>query len=288
MAKLYVIGNGFDLHYRLKTSPKDFKNILKTKDIYNEVENAYDVMDTYGVNWSGYEESLAYIDLEEIENQHLGMPDYLSDHESDRDGVILNMQMYLNSIDDAMSSALEDMIKRADIEVQKRVRLSKKYYPFFCDGDAILSFNYTSTVENLFYLPEDILILHIHGFYDDNEPLIFGYKNGQEAYESKPTSSDEDGDYYVDQQRELIYDFYKGWKKNIQMDILNDFLEKCQKIDQVVVLGHSMGEVDSDYMEQIEKILHPDIWYVSYHDDDSVKSNSESYSFFSKVRFFEW
>ena len=36
MAILYIIGNGFDLHFGLKTSPQHFQKILATKVIYNE------------------------------------------------------------------------------------------------------------------------------------------------------------------------------------------------------------------------------------------------------------
>lgn len=289
MAILYVIGNGFDLHYGLKTLPRDFENILMTKRIYNEIDNANDVLNAYGVNWSEYEQSLAELDLDEIENRNLIWPDYLSDHESDRDGGILNMRMYLDSIDEAISSALRDMIQAANEEVESR-RLLGEHYQKFNHGDAILSFNYTSTVECLFDLPKDFPILHIHGFYEKSQPLIFGYKLGKDNYERKMRSSAEDGDYYVDQQRDLIYEFYKGQKKTIEKTILCDFLNNyCRRINQIVVLGHSLGQVDSDYMEIIESMLHPIVWEISWHySDDIVIVNSQNYSFASKIRFFNW
>ena len=66
---LYILGNGFDLHFGLKTLPSDFCEILKSYDIYNEVVKADEVLLGYGVDWSQYEESLAEMDLEEIEEQ---------------------------------------------------------------------------------------------------------------------------------------------------------------------------------------------------------------------------
>lgn len=287
MAILYVIGNGFDLHFGLKTLPQHFQDILMEKKIYNEIDNAYDILNAYGVNWSEYEQSLAELDLDEIENQNLIMPDYLSDHESDRDGGIINMQMYTNSINQAISSALSDMVQFANEEVERR-SLSGEYYQLFKEGDAVLSFNYTSTIERLFSLPKSIPILHIHGFYEVNQPLIFGYKFGKEKYERKMVSSDEDGDYYVDQQREIVYELYKSQKKAIQLNVLERFLHNCREINQIVVLGHSMGLVDSDYMEQIESMLHPIEWKISFHNSDDVKVNSQMYSFASKIRFFNW
>lgn len=286
MAKLYIIGNGFDLHYGLKTSPSHFEEILKTKFIYNKIENAYDVISTYGVEWSEYEQSLADFDLDEIENQNLIEPDYLSDRESDRDGGILNMEEYLDSINDAVNDALKEMIKVANEDAMDKILT--KPCQIFHSGDVILSFNYTSTIEILFNLPRGS-ILHIHGFYEDNEQLVFGYKTGKNSYESKLKTTLEDGDFYVDQQRNLIYEFYKGWEKDIQINVLIDFLKKCQKIDEIVVLGHSMGEVDSVYMEKIEDIICPRIWHVSYHNcDDIVKTNLTQYSFASKTHLFQW
>lgn len=288
MGILYIIGNGFDRHFNLPTSPENFMKILKTKSIYNECDNAYDIMDTYCVNWSKYEQSLADINLDEIECQNLIGPDYLSDHESDRDGGILNMQMYLGSINEAISSALNDMVGAANAEVERK-RLSGEQYQCFSEGDAILSFNYTSTIEKLFVLPENIPILHIHGFYEANSPLIFGYKNVKGNYKEKIEYSLQDGDYYITEQRKMIYAFYENWKKVIQMPYLNNFLMKCQGIDKIVVLGHSMAEVDSEYMEQIERVLHPEVWKISCHNDDiEVQMNAQMYSFAPKINFFPW
>lgn len=288
MSILYIIGNGLDLHYDLRTAPQDFQNILKTKRVYNEWSNAYDVLDSYCVNWSEYEESLSNLDLNEIECQNLIMPDYLSDHEYDRDGGVTNIQIYLESLKEAIQSSLKDMVKMANIETDRRA-LSGEHYPLFNRDDKVLSFNYTSTLENMFDFARLIPICHIHGFYAAGAPLIFGYSQVKGNYNDRLMSTFENGDYYVDRQRELIYDFYQGWKKSIQIKILNDFLRWCNGVDEIVVYGHSMGKVDATYMEQIEWVLNPRRWRISYHTDrDSVLLNAQQYSFKSKIEFFRW
>lgn len=292
MAKLYIIGNGFDLHFDLRTSPQNFVERLNGKKVYNQANgtynNVYDVMEAYGIDWSVYEESLAYIDLKEIETENLMYPDYLSDKESDRDEVIFSMATYLSDINDAIYSALKEMVEDANAEITNKI-IDNERYQYFSSDDAILSFNYTSTIETMFELPEDVEILHIHGYYENNDHLIFGYGKGSKDYEKNMNSSDDEGDYYVEQQREEIYEFYNGWKKTIQKELLNSFLLKCKNIDEVVILGHAMGQIDSFYFEQIERVLSPDIWNVSYHKiNDVVKNNSNKYSFKSKIRFFKW
>lgn len=50
MSTLYVIGNGFDLHFELNTKTKDFKKYLEAEPVYNEVENALEVLMEYDVD----------------------------------------------------------------------------------------------------------------------------------------------------------------------------------------------------------------------------------------------
>lgn len=194
---------------------------------------------------------------------------------------------YLDSIQEAIQSALKEMVEAANDDL-KNVEIPRKIRQMFHSGDAILSFNYTSTIEELFDLPDDIEILHIHGFYQDNDPLIFGYGKAKGRYRAKLVP-DEDSGYYVDQQREAVFDFYQALKKDYKMAELNHFLRSCRGIDRVVVYGHSMGEVDAQYMERIEHVLAPSSWKVSYHGEiNSVRCNVKTYSFWNKTTFFEF
>ena len=286
MGTLYIIGNGFDLHFNLKTKTDNFVQCLKTQPVYNEINNALDVLNYYGVDWNEYEQSLNDINLDEIEYQNEIYPDYLSDRESDRDGGILNMQMYVESISDAINSALEQMVKAANNEAMK---LPPHNYnkQIFQKGDAILSFNYTSTFEYLFDMPTVVPVFYIHGCYKQGEPLIFGYRNNHNSYPTTWSSMDEDSwDYYIVQQREIVYDFYENWRKKLQLNELSKFLTNCYAIDRIVVLGHSMSAVDAEYMEQIEQSIRPIVWNISYYGETDIKRiQSQNYSFQGKIEF---
>lgn len=286
MGILYIIGNGFDLHFNLKTRTEHFSEYLKRQFIYNEVGNALEVLGCYGVDWHEYEQSLNDIDLDEIEFQNVIQPDYLSDRESDRDGGIFNMQMYVDSLSNAINTALEQMVEDANSDVRKLSRMSHKK-KLFQNGDAILTFNYTSTIEYLFSVPYAVPIFHIHGCYEDRTRLIFGYRCNESSYEDAWTSINEEyWDYYVERQRETVYEFYDSWRKPLQNDKLRIFLAKCCGIDRVVVLGHSMSAVDAEYMELVEWYLHPSSWEISYYNPDSIDAvRSQGYSFDNKIRF---
>lgn len=284
MSTLYIIGNGFDLHHKLHTTIDDFKYHLKNESVYNEPISAFDVFDSYAVDWSEYEQSLSNIDLMEIEGQNLQFPNYLSDHEYDRDGGILNMEMYCDSLSIAVKSALTKMVEVAEMEIQKERKNPK--FDMFEAGDAILSFNYTSTVENLYNL-NDIKIYHIHGYYLNDEDLIFGYANPNTTYENRLNRENED--YYINEQRRTIAGFYAEWQKCLRIDELKTFLLQVGEIDTVKVYGHSMGMVDANYIEIIEQMCCPTVWEVSYYKDKAtMEKRVESYSFAKKVKLFEW
>ena len=243
-------------------------------------------MNCYGVDWNEYEQSLNDINLDEIEYQNEICPDYLSDRESDRDGGILNMQMYVESISDAINSALEQMVRAANNDA---LRLPSHNYnkQRFQKGDAILSFNYTSTFEYLFDIPNDVPVFYIHGCYNQAEPLIFGYRNNYNSYPTTWSSMDrDDWDFYIAQQREIVYRFYESWRKKLQLNELSKFLTQCYAIDRVVVLGHSMSAVDAEYMEKIEQSIRPAVWNISYYGESDIKKiQTQDYSFQNKIVF---
>lgn len=321
---LYVIGNGFDLCHDLDTSPTDFQQFLAKQSVYNEIADAADVFMSINVDWSEYEESLSDMDLDELEYDHLGSPDYLSDHESDRDGVIWDMEEFTRALKNSVDEALREMVEAANEKLEHTHPVLRR---FAARGDAILSFNYTSTVEELYSPAEEVPICHIHGYYENGDELLFGYKDGDKdseyrerhfaeselrflteemnrikqdhtknAEEKKTLLEDmqehynlltANRDYYIDEQRERIIDLYASFQKMFQIHRLEEFLDGLSDITEVVVMGHSMGDVDSDYMEMIEEKLHPEKWYISQYDNDPNMSTLSHYSFFNKHDFFD-
>lgn len=321
---LYILGNGFDSCHGLDTSPQRFLEILKTKGIYNETETADIVFERYNVLWGDYESCLANIDLELIAEEQMIAPDYLSDHEYDRDGGICNMEQYTESLRWAIQESLEIMVDNANRKLVHREPVLRR---FLNSNDAVLSFNYTSTLEQLYDIPYGVPVCHIHGFREWGERLLLGFRDGISAedyynhffdrdaiekiqkqikniQEDNALSEEEkeseleywyvcydnltgDRDYYIDTQREVIFQFYQSLKKEIQISRLIEFLKKCGKIQRVVVMGHSMSSVDGDYMEVIEKILCPWEWRISQYFNTPSEESIREYSFAKKVQFYD-
>ena len=87
-------------------------------------------------------------------------------------------------------------------------------------------------------------------------------------------------------QYESLVDFYIANKKGKQTNKLEDYLKKIKHIDEVVVLGHRMGNVDREYFELVEQYIRPVKWTISARDVNginSVVSSCNTYSFRNKI-----
>lgn len=51
-------------------------------------------------------------------------------------------------------------------------------------------------------------------------------------------------------------------------------------------MGHSMAEIDHDYMEIIEQMIKPIRWYISTYDDNPDNSIMAQYTFANKVEYY--
>lgn len=274
---LYIIGNGFDLHYGLETGVAAFKKLLSQKYIDTVGINALELFDAYGVDWGEYEMSLSDLDLESVQDLIMTYPDYLSDHESDREDCIYNTNTHINQLIDAVYDSLHEMIQNANSQLRN---LNYNELLPINECSPIVSFNYTSTLELLY----GIKAYHIHGLYEEGDDLIFGYKD----MNSKNLLSRLEEDYYVDAQIDSINQLYAEFKKKIQIYQLEEYLNQIGDVDIVVVYGHSMSIVDYEYFVMINKLLSPSEWNVSYHgESDLVLFNVRQYSFFEKIKMFQ-
>ena len=118
--KLFIIGNGFDLAHGLPTSfNPDFKNIT---EVHEQISDFWDIYQSVNSNiWSDFENCLAHPDfnqLEEIFREY--EPDFSSDYESDRNSIII--QVDLNG---RLKESLCDFANQAEQEVVNKKALSK-------------------------------------------------------------------------------------------------------------------------------------------------------------------
>lgn len=323
--KIFIIGNGFDLNFKLPTSPDNYKKCLESFTIEGSSSwlDASEFFSSYIENyWSDTEQNLANLDLISLSTDNIVPPDYLSDHESDRDGGIVLMEQLSDDVINARNEALALMVGEADSTHIDTSTINKTAF----DNAVIINFNYTTTLERLYDLNKSA-VLHIHGCLEDGDRLIFGFKddesyNPEEDFvtnavlnnrldeEIKEIESNrslsraekdeqietlcynyesEFNDYYVNEQEMALANLYNLNKKEFQFDKLKSFLNenivKNSKIEEVVVLGHSLNDVDSEYFELIEEYIRPKYWTISQYKSSPCLEDLEDYSFSKKIRF---
>ncbi len=330
--KIYIIGNGFDLYFGLKTRVSDYIECLD-----KVLKDGVELYKGIGVYWNEFEEDLSNIDLELIRDDRVNFPDYSSDRESDRDGVIWEVEDFLDNLFMARDRALSIMVCQAN---NRLLCISNNLDPveynddLFSEDDVLINFNYTDTVELLFLHTMDVF--HIHGRYSLNESLIFGYREkgydyyrfkdqtnrgiSEEILRAKQSIYDDDSlsldeknnqylmlehvaqykyeDPYVDKQLDSILEFYEMNQKPFRYNELESYLKSLniEEYDEVVVLGHSMGKVDKEYMEIVEKCIKPNRWtisvFVSGKSSNSINNSFKErlktlkevdYTFFNKI-----
>lgn len=304
--KLYICGNGLDIHHDLNTSYQNYKKWL-IENGYDGIVKQYEDIKISGDLWQDIEDSLGRL-CEKI---------FLED-----------LCLYL-----CRDSTLDDIELDNDIDFYYRFIFSftgELFYQWLtsidcscaeCDMDLkkdslYVNFNYTNTLEDLYKIPSES-VLHIHGDLDNvvKDHFLSGtylYPDGFEyaeiaepVMESDKWNNDiiqeeiqfggtsisleevqnEIKKYYKDDIEEnktarglleysskLIKEPIKNYKK------LNMFLENAD-IDEVIVVGLSIGKSDEQYFQNIFLPKYSDLkWTFYYH---SLK-NKQFYEQFAK------
>lgn len=300
MNKLFIIGNGLDLANGLPTSLLyNYRLILERYDtdclFCNYCGDEY---------WNQFESNIGVIDWDEILENNLSSfyPDYSSDRESDRDSIIVESDLITDRAEQAIKSSLIEMIENANNELQniKDNKDNIKQLPYNYDSnDIFINFNYTDTLQEL-YNVMDQNIYYVHGRLTKNN-LIFGFnekicsiENDLYEYEKLNTFEYEPGEFegldpYVSMSlNQLKNSFLNQLNKKYDFDAFREYL-KLLEISEVIVIGHSMSNVDREYFEIIEEICNPRKWFISYYKKEEENNYKKlNYSFSQKVTTFEF
>lgn len=264
--RLYVIGNGFDLWHGIPSSYAHFKEYVREHD-----RDLFDAIDRYlpaDEDWSDLESALADIDVDSIIDD-LGhfMPAYSDEDWSDAghhdfqyevDQVVQHLSTelrarfgnWIRSLVIPTPGTVADRLKGIDLNA------------------AFLTFNYTSTLGDLYAVP-DAHVLHIHGeaSLQDSE-LILGHGWNPAQRRSLNDRPDiEDIDTRLTEAHGILDDYFsRTFKPSEQLIRENQaFFDQLGAIQTVHVLGHSLSDVDLPYILALLRV--PSVaaayWYIA-------------------------
>lgn len=164
--KLYVCGNGFDLHHGLPTSYKNYKEFLNQKyaNVISEYEEFVGVYDNDRIAWSSIEDALK-VDYLKMLYRYAEQPSVEETvyHRSHDSGTLFYGR---NDLEDAFKG-LTDFITNftgkflydwlSSIDIKSAIPdLS------LSPDDLYINFNYLDTLQVLYHVPDD-KVYHIHG-----------------------------------------------------------------------------------------------------------------------------
>ncbi|AVI86657.1 MULTISPECIES: bacteriophage abortive infection AbiH family protein [Pseudomonas syringae group] len=277
MQTLYVIGNGFDLHHGLPTQYKHFKDFLRTED-----SEVYDWVDSYVPaenDWSDLEAALAYLDTDNIVSElEMFLASYSDENWSDSGHH--DFQYEVDRVAIGLSRTLQakfgDWIRSIGIPDRADV---KTLLQGLDRSAAFLTFNYTSTLTKLYGVPTDhILFIHGDGAVEASE-LVLGH-----AWETKDRVSmqgsldEEDHDHRIMEAFGTLDEYFESTFKPSKLIIQQNavFFESLGSIREVVVLGHSLSDVDRAYFVALVEGLtaHP-TWTVAVRTADEAPAKTQ-------------
>jgi hypothetical protein len=273
--KLYIIGNGFDLHHCIPSRYSDFKIWLEENDLETlcQMEEIFGSIEPEW--WNEFETNLGnpfpvrqYAENVAFENQ----PDYASDTYRDRD-------LYAAEIE--VENKLGGLINALKCDFQEWASLLP-----FGDGSLMLkldkidslflSFNYTLTLEKMYCISAD-RVKHIHGSLIDKESIVVGHGCDYSSFRSnledelpespKDLPFEEYEEWYEDVVSQYSDDYPTSMAKDAAASVMSimqknvssiidknmNFFHALKNVKKICIYGFSFAEVDLPYLLEVFK-----------------------------------
>jgi len=300
---LYIVGNGFDRYHGLDTRYQNFAFFLQENypDMHQDLVVYYGLPDldqedpesVWDPLWAEFEKALAELDFQAVldDNRDLAAnPSNENFRDRDWHTYQIEMEMVVNRLTYDLCEAFREFILS--------VRFSDDYQSkvLEIDRNAIfLSFNYTKTMEQ-YYGVRHNNILYIHGYAQNNdERIILGHAKDPSSFKPEekqpPLGLNEEDmenwieeasdsyDYSYEQAQFEILTYFERSHKFTQ-EIINqnsNFFDDLKGVKKIVVLGHSLADVDQPYFRKIIASV-PDntLWIVTYHFDKDKVAHLET------------
>lgn len=262
MSTLYVIGNGFDLYHELPTSYANFHDFAH--DELNEFEDFYQTSTDLDSPWHDFENSLGQFNWEDLFESHneinVADDDFkMSDVYGLEDFLTEQTDRHVEKI----SQCFKDWVNQIDISTAKPM-LNLEQEALY------LTFNYTQTLQSTYKI-DDKNIIHIHGSAKSIDAIIFGH--GETWVEEPELDENGDSNRYMlsDAEAAAKRPFYllkKPVEENIQSN--KKFFDGLTHIKKIIVLGHSLNEIDLPYFKSIANRTNNAKWALCLYSMDEA------------------
>ena len=275
---LYLIGNGFDLHHSINSKYQDFHKYVKENNpkLESFFDTYFQLSEDLDYLWSDFENDLRTFesDLFFHDISVMSEKEWFDQKEpkwSDWFGMYDEITGKIEYEHKEICDSFLEWLKT--LSITKVLRKNLKF-----DNNAkFVSFNYTLTLEELYNIPSE-KILHIHGDINSNSSdLIFGHGGSLKEIVEFDENGDSNRVPWSDAEKASLY-LYDVLRKPVQSTIENNmiFFNSLSNVQHVIVLGHSLNEIDMPYFEKIKDLVSDGCkWIIVYY---SGKDEKKKYS----------
>ncbi|WP_428523618.1 bacteriophage abortive infection AbiH family protein [Roseibium sp.] len=272
--RLFVIGNGFDLHHGIPSQYSDFGRYVEGIDPrVSELIRDYLFVDKDF--WNCFEERLASFDSDHVIDyaQNFLVPYGAEDwSEAYHHDFEYEIEQIVDGLSRTMRRHFASWIRGLPIPSPGTVPLVN-----CIDRSAkFLNFNYTSTLQSLYGVSPD-QVLHIHGSAANSDSLIvLGHGWEKQGDEVLSRLVDEGTDTRFAGGYRLIDEYFADtFKPTEKILTLNQaFFDRLLGVSDVFILGHSLADVDALYFaEMAKKVPVTARWTISFYKTPEVERN---------------
>ena len=286
---LFIIGNGFDLMHGVPSSYYNFRDFLGRN---NELRNALELYIRKDDLWANFEESLAYLDDEAMlatTNDWMDIFDVKDQYDDDFSAA--DFFMAAEATIGPAKSIMRELQKqfRKWLSTLKTSNSAKPLADILSNKSKFINFNYTEFLETIYGIAKKN-IWYIHGDRrDKNKKLILGH-----APEAEFQRKDNAGKFdrnFSKIKNQTAYDLretagyglveYYATTTKKSADVIKNNKDKFKNlryIENVVIIGHSLSQVDYPYFKEIikhNKNATNMKWYISWYSSGDLKRIGE-------------
>lgn len=278
--KLYIIGNGFDMAHGILSSYRDFCRFMRENHYADYQRIGKYFFDDESELWSDFERNLTHLNIERLVRENI---DVWKNHNSRE----------IENIFDTEFSNLKAYFMEWVTSQFNNIQADRKYD--LSRNDFYITFNYTPTLHIVYDVPNThIIYIHENSVEDNMVMPIVGHGESPEDIEHRIANASDEieeivrasfqisaGIYPVEETIEIIKHEIESFLNSLRKDTedvishYNGFFEDLgthkDDITDVIILGHSLAEVDIPYFRKIENLLDVDTqWSTDYFPHDEV------------------
>ena len=272
---LYVLGNGFDLMHRVRSSYYNFRDTLgKNNSLRYMLENYLTVEDI----WSDLENAIAHFDVEAMSNE--SVVDMWLDINGayDEDSSAADYFMSVEAAASPMVTIATELPRRFRmwVETLSLGTVDRPLRSMFRNGK-VLNYNYTEFVEKMYGVSKEN-VCYIHGCRvkekgRPKEPLILGHYLGasDDAFNIGVSKKSWLRGYkraYVEMAQNNIIDCIADYDESLTKDTQkitkehDKFFTDLSGVRTVITIGHSFSQTDLNYFLKISSSIDKNAkWY---------------------------